>query len=159
MDREIALLLRITDQAYKKKAWHGPNFRGALRGVSAREAAWRPGPGRHNIRELSAHVAYWKYAVRRRISGLKRGSFGMAGSNWFTLPPRFNERVWRGELKLLEKEHRALRHAITRLRRKDLSRRPRGSRVDIATTIYGVASHDLYHAGQVQLLKRLVRAR
>lgn len=159
MDREIRLLLRIFDQAFEKRAWHGPNFRGSLRGVSAREASWRPAPGRHNIREISAHVAYWKYIVRRRLLSMKRGSFEIPGSNWFTVLPRINERAWREEVKLLEREHRELRKTIAGLKRSDLARKPGGSKVDNATMIYGAASHDLYHAGQVQLLKRLLRTR
>src|SRR2546428_8378576 len=79
------LLFRILDDAYERKAWHGTNLRGSLRGVTAQEALWRPGPGRHNIWELAVHCAYWKYTVRRRLTGEKRGSFPRRGSNW--LPP------------------------------------------------------------------------
>src|SRR5262249_48741890 len=69
------LLLRILDEAYERKAWHGTNLRGSLRGVSSDTAAWRPARGRHNIREIAVHCAYWKYTVRRRLTGEKRGSF------------------------------------------------------------------------------------
>jgi hypothetical protein len=75
MDSQISLLLHIVDEAYNHRGWHGPNLLGTLRGLSAEEAAWRPGEGRHNIWEIVLHCAYWKYAVRRRIAGLKRGSF------------------------------------------------------------------------------------
>src|SRR5688572_21914148 len=53
-----AQLLASIDEAYEKKAWHGPNLRGTLRGVTADEASWRPGEGRHNIWELTVHAAY-----------------------------------------------------------------------------------------------------
>src|SRR5262245_15169856 len=69
------LLLRMLDEAYKTRTWHGPNLRQSLRGISARQAAWRPGPRRHNIWEETLHAAYWKYVVRRRITGEKRGAF------------------------------------------------------------------------------------
>ena len=65
------LLLRILDDAYERKAWHGTNLRGSLRGVTADEARWRPAPGRHNIWELAVHCAYWKYTVRRKLTSLK----------------------------------------------------------------------------------------
>ena len=67
------LVLALLDEAYEKKTWHGPNLKQSIKGVSAKQAAWRPGPGRHNIWEVSLHAAYWKYAVRRRIEGGKRG--------------------------------------------------------------------------------------
>ncbi len=91
----IALLLRILADAYDKRGWQGPSLKGSLRGVTPRQAAFRPGPGRHSIRELTLHAAYWKYAVWRRLTGVKRGSFPLDGSNWFARPgvPQLSE--WR----------------------------------------------------------------
>src|SRR6266404_471126 len=83
---EIEHLLGLLDEAYKRAAWHGPNLRGSIRGVTAHEAAWRPKAGRHNIWEIAVHAAYWKYTVRRRLLGKKRGSFSLPGSNWFLRP-------------------------------------------------------------------------
>jgi DNA-directed RNA polymerase beta' subunit len=62
-----ALVLALIEEAYSKKTWHGPNLRQALKGVTAKQAAWRPAAGRHNIWELTVHAAYWKYIARRRI--------------------------------------------------------------------------------------------
>jgi len=157
--RELALLLSILDEAYERKAWHGANLRGALRGVTAREAAWRPSPGRHNIWELTLHAAYWKYAVRRMLTGEKRGGFPQKGSNWFRRPAAPTENSWRSDLALLEGEHRRLREAVAALPVSALARRVRGSKYATATLVYGIASHDLYHTGQIQLLKALQRKR
>jgi len=145
------LMLRLFDEAYKKKTWHGPNLRQAIRGVSAKQAAWRPGAGRHNIWEETVHAAYWKYAVRRTIEGGKRGSFVLPGSNFFARPERgrAGEAAWRADKELLEQEHRALRAAITRV----MDTR-RGAK--FVGQIYGVAFHDVYHAGQIRLLRRLM---
>ena len=66
-DPRIDLLLEILDQAFDRKGWHGTTLRGALRGMTAEAALWRPAPGRHNIWELAVHAAYWKYVVRRRL--------------------------------------------------------------------------------------------
>ena len=142
------LLLALLDEGFARQSWHGPNLRGVLRGVSAQQALWRPAPRRHNIWEFAVHAAYWKYAVRRRLTGEKRGSFPLKGSNWF---PRDGgtERDWKNELQLLASTHRELRAAVAGLRSID----SRQSRL-----IRGVAVHDLYHAGQVQILKRLQAA-
>ncbi len=142
----IDQLLVLLDEAYDKKSWHGPNLRGALRGLTAEDAAWRPAPGRHNIRELVLHAAYWKYAARRKLTGDKRGSFVVTGSNWFIA-----EREWKQDLALLAAEHKALRAAVAGMTAADL-RDPVKLRY-----IRGVIAHDLYHAGQIQLLKRLSR--
>ncbi len=144
------LVLALLDEGYEKKTWHGPNLKQSIKGVSAKQAAWRPGPGRHNIWEVMLHAAYWKYAVRRRIDGGKRGAFALKGSNFFTRPEKgkLNEAAWRADKKLLEREHRALRMTITKL-----LRTTRGAR--FMRQLYGVAFHDIYHAGQIQLLRRL----
>ena len=153
---EKSLLLRLLDEAYDRKAWHGTNLRGSIRRVGARDAARRPRSGRHNIWEIMVHAAYWKYAVRRQLRGEKRGSFPLKGSNWFRRPDRATEAAWKADIALLEISHRQLRRAVENLESKDFGRRPRGSRYDAASLILGVASHDLYHAGQIQLLKRVL---
>jgi hypothetical protein len=61
VDSQITLLLGGLAEAFHKKSWHGPNLRNALRGVTVKQAVWRPGVDRHNIWELAVHAAYWKY--------------------------------------------------------------------------------------------------
>ena len=148
-------LLRALDEAYDKKSWHGTNLRGSLRRISPQEAAARPREGRHNICEILVHAAYWKYVVRRRITGAKRGSFPLKGSDWFPRPESLSARAWQEDIALLEEEHRKLREAIEGLSEKDLSRQ--SGEFTVAGLIRGVAAHDLYHAGQIQLLKKMLR--
>lgn len=145
------LVIALLDEAYEKKTWHGPNLKQSIKGVTAKQAAWRPGAGRHNIWEVTLHAAYWKYAVRRRIEGGKRGSFVLKGSNFFARPEagKLNEAAWSADRKLLEQTHRALREAVAKV-----LRTPRGARV--VHQIYGVAFHDIYHAGQIRFLRRLM---
>lgn len=151
----VAMLVAMIDEAFERRAWHGPTLRGSLRGVTAKQAAWRPGRRRHNIWEVTVHAAYWKYVVRSRITGEKRGSFRLAGSNWFKRPESDPlERAWEDDVRLLVEEHRRLRETILALPVRALDARIRG-RDTTAFTIRGIAAHDLYHAGQIQLLKRL----
>jgi hypothetical protein len=156
---EVSLLLWMVDEGYEKKAWHGPNLCGSIRGLEVREAGWRPAPGRHNIWEIVVHCAYWKYAVRRRILGEKRGSFPLKGSNWFARPTAMTPEAWREDVALLDDMHRRLHSVLAGLTPSDLRKIPRGSRVNTAALISGIAAHDVYHAGQIQLLKRLCRSR
>jgi uncharacterized damage-inducible protein DinB len=156
---ELGLLLRILDEGYDRTAWHGPNLKGSLRGVSVDQAVWRPGPERHSIRDIALHAAYWKYANWRRLTGEKRGSFPLEGSNWFTSPAPPTERAWRAEVALIDEQHRRLRKAVAALSPKSLGEKSPGSRHRVDTLVYGIAAHDVYHAGQIQLLKRLYRDR
>jgi hypothetical protein len=153
---ELDVLLASVDQAYNRKSWHGTNLRGSLGRVTARTAAWRPAPERHNIWELAVHAAYWKYAVWRRLTGAARGSFALKGSNWFTRPGGdASDAAWRADVALLNRVHRDLRAAIATVSPRELHRRPAGSKVSTIALITGVAAHDVYHAGQIQLIKRL----
>ena len=152
---EVRVLLEAYDQGYDRKSWHGINLRGSLRGISAKQAAWRPARGRHNIWEIALHAAYWKYVVLRVLSGAKRGSFPLEGSNWFERPKGRTEAAWRGDLALLDATHRSLREAIATTDPKSLRRAATGKKTTRLALISGVAAHDLYHAGQIQLLKRL----
>jgi uncharacterized damage-inducible protein DinB len=156
MDKPIKELLRLLDEGYDTPTWHGPNLRAAVARVTARAALWRPGRGRHNIWELTVHAAYWKYTVRRRLLGEKRGSFAMKGSNWFPSPKKATEKEWRALQALLKEEHRKLRAAVARFPAAKLHRRMQASKWTAAKSISGVAFHDIYHAGQIQLLKRLM---
>jgi hypothetical protein len=92
-DREPESILDLIDEAFDRRSWHGTNLRGSVRGITAAQALWRPAPGRHNIWELVPHTAYWKYAVTRRLTGAKRGSFAQRGSNWFPSPEEPGEAV------------------------------------------------------------------
>jgi uncharacterized damage-inducible protein DinB len=149
MNEILQVLLSNLDSAYATKGWHGTTLRGSLRGVTAKSALRRPGKERHNIWELAVHAAYWKYAVRRRLRGERKGSFALKGSNWFPSPDRADEAAWQRMVRLLEDEHRQLRQTIAALTDAQL-RDPKTQRL-----IYGIAAHDLYHTGQIQLIKKL----
>ncbi len=159
MSPEVVQLLAILDQAYNTPSWHGTNLRVSLRLFTPGQAAWRPGPVRHNIWEIAVHAAYWKYAAARRLTGGARGSFPLKGSNWFRRPEDPGpppEKAWKTDLALLDAAHDALRGAVRGLSARDLPRIPPGKKVSTFALLSGVAAHDVYHAGQIQLLKRLM---
>ena len=151
------MLLENLDEAYDKPAWHGPNLRNALRGLTPEKAAWRPlafsqTRQQHNIWEFMLHAAYWKYVVRRRLTREKRGSlslkgaFPLKGSNFFARPVELTAKAWQSDLAILDAAHRSLREAVAQLTDPDAKQ---------LRLIRGAAAHDLYHAGQIRLLRRL----
>ncbi len=149
----VDLLLTQFGQAYNTRSWHGTNLRGSIRGLTADDAAWRPHPGRHNIHEIVVHAAYWKYAARRRLTAEKRGTFPLKGSDWFARDAADGER-WASDVALLDESHRKLRDAIAALSTADLQRSV-GRSLTALSLVSGIIAHDLYHAGQIQLLKRM----
>ena len=151
----IGQLLDALDEAYDRRSWHGTNLRGSLRGLPRDVARWRPAPDRHNVWELVVHAAYWKYAVRRRLTGEKRGRFALEGSNFWVRPLEDTDAAWAADLTLLSAEHRALREAVAGFPVSKLLQPASSGPFTYAALIRGAAAHDLYHAGQIQLLKKL----
>jgi hypothetical protein len=146
----MTTLIELLDEAFDEKSWHGPNLRGSIRGVTAIQAAWRPGEDRHNIWELALHAAYWKCVARRRLmaenAASKRGSFVLPGSNFFARPVYQTEAAWKADIRILTAEHRKLRAVVAKVATPSPAE---------AHMIRGIAAHDLYHAGQIRLLRRL----
>ncbi|HQZ39789.1 MAG TPA: DinB family protein [Vicinamibacterales bacterium] len=146
-------------EAFDRRSWHGTNPRGSIRGLLPEQASWRPGRGHHSVWELVVHAAYWKYAVRRRLTGEPRGSFPLTGSNFWPRPRTGTAAAWRRDVALLVDQHRLLVSAVRSVPRARWGRRAPGSRFTYAALVRGATAHDLYHAGQIQLIKALARSR
>lgn len=147
-------LLSSLRRAFDGRSWHGPNLRGALRGLTPEIAFFRPGRGRHSVYDLVLHAAYWKYVARRRLTGEKRGSFPFNGSNFFPEPKLKDARTMKAALALLDSEHTLLRERVESLPENTFS--ARHGRWTGEELVAGVAAHDLYHAGQIQLVKKFL---
>jgi DinB superfamily len=156
---QIALLTEAMQPRSGRQGWHGgPTPVGALRGVSADQARWTPGPKRKSIWALTLHIAYWNYGVRRLLDGSERGAFPRRPSNWPGLPDRLDDQSWAADVALLRAEHDRLVQAASAIDPALLSRRPPTSkRWTYGELMIGIAMHDAYHTGQIQLLKRLWR--
>ena len=149
---ELAFLERALHEGFDAEAWHGPTLRGSLRRVRAEEAVRSPGADRHTIWGLALHAAYWKHRVRCRITGLE-SRFERSPANFPTVPERADEATWKEDLALLDRMHGDLLAAVRALDPRTLDDpAPRRSRRD---QILGAAFHDVYHAGQIRLLRRM----
>lgn len=127
----------------------------SLKSVGPRDAAWRPAPDRHNIWELAVHGAYWKYRVTASLMNLPRGSFGLKGSNFFVRPVDASQEAWAADLQLLRDWHDRLHEAVESFDSDRLNEPLPNGRYSFEELIDGAAAHDVYHAGQIQLLKKL----
>ena len=150
--RSIELLL---DEGFNRAAWHGPNLLGSLRGAGLAELLYRPRNQGHNAWELAVHCAYWKYAVRNRLVAGKRNAFPLPGSNFFRREKGLTLADWKKDLALLKAQHQALKAAILGLDPRTYGNRVARSRHTVRRMALGIAAHDIYHAGQISLLKRM----
>ncbi len=155
-DRRLEEALRHLSPPAGTKLWHGgASVLGALRGLSPEVAAWRPYPDRHSIWALALHVAYWNYAVRRRITGQERGSFPRSPSNFPSPPAEATKGAWSEDRRLVKEQHELLVEALTKVDPSRLDEHAgSGTETTYADLITGIVLHDTYHAGQIVMLKR-----
>ena len=154
MPSETSQLLIAFDEAFNRRAWHGATLLQSIRDVDETTASWRPAPGRHNVWEVVVHAAFWKHEVRERLTGKKDATFPYVGRDWFPRPN--GSRTFKDDVALLKSEHQQLRKVIAGISRAALEKPVHRRRHHTASfTIRGITAHDLYHAGQIQLLKAL----
>lgn len=136
-------------------AWHGPAVMSLLANVTPAEAAAHPVAGVHSMWELVLHMAVWKRVVRRRLEGERINDLP-PHEDW---PPvtDTSESAWRHAVEELRRTHRELVQAVAKISDSRLDDPLVGegtTTYSIDTTLNGIIEHDLYHAGQVAVLKR-----
>ena len=144
----IALLLSLLDEAFDKPAWHGPNLMGSIRRLDHETAATVVIKGRKTIWEHVLHAAYWKQRVLNQIVGTER--FPRSPANWPRLPKPVTGAAWRSDVALLVEIQGRLRRAVASLREELLTPK-------LLKFVRGAAMHDIYHAGQINWLKRQMK--
>jgi hypothetical protein len=146
------MLSRILDEGYGPGAWHGPDLKAALADVSCELAFWRPAPERHNIAEIALHHAYCSHSVRARLSTTPPEPFLLEGEDWFTLSDP-ESLSWPAIQAAVETEQHRLVAVLADIGNGRVQLPlPEAERLDL---VLGITCHAIYHAGQVQLIKRL----
>jgi uncharacterized damage-inducible protein DinB len=146
---------RLADQlqrAYSGPAWHGPALAELLADVDAPAAAARPLPGAHSIWEIVAHVAAWNEVPRRRIEGDPVRSLPDA-EDWPPVDDPSPE-TWQAALVRLADAHRRLQEIVAGLGEERLDDPMPGTGPTVEAMLDGVIQHNLYHAGQIAVLKK-----
>jgi uncharacterized damage-inducible protein DinB len=151
---------RIADQlrrAFEGGAWHGDSLFQILKDVDAARAAARPIGGAHSIWELVLHIAAWDDAVRRRMAGV---AVKLSGKKNFPAVVDTSDAAWSEARGRLRRAHEALIEAVEKFPEKSLTRLvpgKTGAHYNFYYMLHGVVQHELYHAGQIALLKKATR--
>ena len=149
----------ISDQlrrAFYGEAWHGPALMELLEDVDAETAAAKPLKDVHSIWELLLHVAAWDGAGLVRLGGKV---CQLTGAKNFPLVPKPSEAAWRKVIEDAKRTHDQLVEAVAGLDDSRLRDRVPGKRYDFYHMLHGIAQHELYHAGQIAILKKGVVGR
>ncbi len=154
-DAVISEAARIAEQlrrAFDGSAWHGPAVLELLEGVDAATAAARPISDAHSIWELLLHIAVWDQAGLVRLSGKKWQPAGT--DNFPIVPTKPTQFAWRKAVADTKLTHEKLVKTVAALPESRLSDRVPGKRYDFHHMLHGIAQHELYHAGQIAILKK-----
>ena len=148
-----ALHRRVLAEGYGPGAWHGPDLKAAIADVTPALAYRRPAPGRHNIVEVVLHHAFFVRSVRAQITGSDPGKFVLDGEEWFVVDDA-STLAWPGAQTALEIEQQKLVDAVDAIAAGKASS-PMAP-MDRFNLVLGITCHAVYHAGQIQLLERLM---
>jgi uncharacterized damage-inducible protein DinB len=152
---------RLADQirrAFEGDAWHGDSIKELLAGVTAAVAAARPIKDAHTIWELVLHIAAWDGAVSRRIGG---AAVKLTDKQNFPPVKDTSPAAWSRALSHLEQTHNQLIEAVAAFPDSRLNDQVPGKTEDYYDFYYmfsGIVQHELYHAGQIALLKKAATA-
>jgi uncharacterized damage-inducible protein DinB len=150
---EIERILDQLRRAYEGEAWHGPSVREVLAGVTAEQARVRPLANAHSIWELVHHIAVWESVGRRRLEG-DRAQINISSPEDWPPPDDASAAAWEQAKASLDRGHQALRDAIARVPESRLDEPIFEGMSTVYVTLHGVIQHDLYHAGQIAMLKK-----
>jgi uncharacterized damage-inducible protein DinB len=150
---EIERILDQLKRAFEGPAWHGPAVREALAGVTAAQAHARPLPKAHTIRELTEHIAVWEDVGRRRILG-DRAQIEISSSQDWPPAEDLSEAAWEQAKAMLDRGHQALVEVVSQVSESRLNEPIMEEMSTVYVTLHGVIQHDLYHAGQIAMLKK-----
>jgi uncharacterized damage-inducible protein DinB len=149
---ESALIADQLRRAFEGEAWHGPALLELLQDVGAVTAAAKPLPDVHSIWELVLHIAAWDKAACLRLAGKKTQLTGAA--NFPLVPARATEAAWRKTVAHAKHSHEVLVKSVAALPDSRLRERVPGKQYDFYHMLHGVTQHELYHAGQIAILKK-----
>jgi uncharacterized damage-inducible protein DinB len=149
---ESALIADQLRRAFEGDAWHGPALLELLDDVDAATAAAKPLPDVHSIWELVLHVAAWDAVACRRLGGETVQLTGIAN---FPVVPKPTKAAWRKAVAQAKRMHAGLEKTVAGLTESRLRERVPGKKYDFYFMLHGVAQHELYHAGQIAILKKI----
>src|SRR5262245_55015490 len=150
-----AILERTLAEGYGPGAWHGADFKAALSDVTEQNAFKRPAPGRHSIAEIALHHAYCTHGVREKLSGATPEPFVLEGEDWFAVPDP-SKLTWKQINAAVQAEQKRLSEAVSAIAAGKPSPLSSDEQFNL---VLGITCHAVYHAGQVQLVKKLVEGR
>lgn len=148
------LFNRVLEEGYGPGAWYGSDLRAAVADVKAGDAFKRPAKGAHSVAEIALHHAYWSREIVKKLTGQEsKVPFPLEGEDWFALGDGATL-SWTQIVEVLEAGQHQLARTVSAIAAgKQPSPLSEAERFDV---VLGITGHAAYHAGQIQLVKKLI---
>jgi uncharacterized damage-inducible protein DinB len=153
---EIQRILDQYDRVMNGDAWHGDPVWTILEGLAPEQAAMRSNSNAHSIWELVAHMNFWETEVCRRLQHLPPRSPENLN---FPATPEVTAEKWNKTLQDFRQSNSDFRSALSRLEESQLDQPLPGRDNSAYVEVHGVIQHNLYHAGQIALLRKIISAK
>ena len=151
--RAIERILDQLNRAYGGQAWHGPALRELLEDVTEDEAMAHPIADVHSTIEIVAHLRATMDMVSTRLAGNPKEL--TTEEDWSDV----TRTSWAAALEELDHAESRVCDAVARLTPEDLDKIVVGKDYTTYVMVHGVVQHNLYHAGQIAMLKKACRSR
>lgn len=155
MTEEIKRIHKNISALYDGQPWHGDNVITCLAGVSAEMAAAKPHNLNHSIAEIICHMTAWRYFVVEKMKGNATYEVWNTELNWREINS-LNEGEWHSIQKSLRKSQIQLLELIEQMQEPMLAAPVEGRKYNFRLMLQGIAQHDIYHSGQIVIIKKLV---
>jgi uncharacterized damage-inducible protein DinB len=156
---EAARLINQLEREFNGQPWHGSSLTAILEGVSAPQAARKPSTDAHSIWEILLHMTGWKREVTRRARG--HAAAEPAAGDWPSIGEPSEER-WREAQADHMRAQQELLEVVRGLSETQLAAKVPGDSaafigagLSVLATLWGLLQHDVYHSGQIALLKKM----
>ena len=146
---------RISDQlerAFRGEAWHGPSILEILTNINHTSAHTLPMRGVHTIHEIVLHMIFWMDMVIRVRNGETIPDTAPPEQDWPEVED-FTEEAWSETLDRLHTTHEQLISKVAELSDDDLEKLVPGRDFTWYILLHGIVQHNLYHAGQLAIIK------
>jgi uncharacterized damage-inducible protein DinB len=155
MTEEIKRIHKNISAVYNGQPWYGDNVFSFLSGISAERAAIKPERLNHSIAEIVCHMTAWRCFATEKMKGNAAYEVLDTELNWRKIM-KLNEAEWKTIQDDLLKSQTELLQQIEQMPESMLVARVDGRKYNFRLMLQGIAQHDIYHAGQISMIKKLV---
>jgi uncharacterized damage-inducible protein DinB len=155
MTEDITRIYKNISAVYDGNPWHGDNILSYLSGLTAAMAVIRPEKLNHSIAEIACHMTAWRQFVIEKMKGNGAYEVWETDLNW-QKRTTLNETEWQTIKDDLQRSQTELLALVEQMQESMLSSQVEGRKYNFRLLLQGIAQHDIYHSGQISMIKKLV---